>query len=153
MVAIVLGEGDNDYSKIIGKLVKSAKGNGYGQMYYIPRIRIVIKEGICDYFVWKNHREVRFLVLPAFQQLINELQTIAKACVAKLEDGGKRYSLVLNEETCYVKIPLDVDQKIPAHRYLKLCVDVYGLYISDNKAYLQFELSDWKADITPKCLL
>ena len=113
MVAIVLSQStDNDYSKLV-TLHQSSKTNGFGQMYYMPRIRLIVTEGVCDYFVWKINHATRFLVLPAFHQLINELSDITKASIAKIKITNKPLN-TLNQKTCYVKIPTDLNQEIPA---------------------------------------
>lgn len=120
-----------------------------GVMYYLePRIKVIVKEPIDNYHFYVNGFNKKFIVMPYECELAEELRKIANKChleVCKVQkDAAVPY---FSPDRLFLKISHDLRfDNIPAHRRLKLCVDVYAYVVQDKRAFLQSEVSEWKLE-------
>ena len=148
VVKIGADESNNNYEVKLTKY--TGKRNDGGTMYYSQRIRIATSVPTSDYFIWVNQRNVQFLALPAPSRVNKEINAIAQACMETLKKEHHIPNIVLSgkDTISFIRITRNTvgpELQIPLHQNLLLCVDVYGVFISEaNKVYLQMELSEWK---------
>lgn len=146
------GQTASGYSFALQKARAFNNGDISGVTYYIePRLKLVSKEVVGDYYFCPNKFGGKNLVLPLSCIFSTELKKIADTCyqqLRKLEpDTPTDIVTVFSDRSLFLKInPHLANDDIPAHRLLKLCVDVYGYCIIDKKAYLQCEVTEWKVE-------
>ena len=146
-------------------LVASKKPNPYGQMFYLgPRVRLAIEEPITDYYFICKEGRAPVIGIRGCKPLENEITRVLKVASTKIgvdiNGGGNPLTPELSVQTFEqgVFLPLSkllhnpdwtfrttLPHQIPRDHNLHLAVDLFGVFLKNNKVYIEGEVREFRA--------
>lgn len=134
------------------KLNEGTYQNSFGVMYYLDsRIKLVTTKPINDYYICKNEKrkgadpqKLSFVVKDFADSRLEEVLELLKQAVTNKYKDVKFKPHTNNN--LYIKIDHELARGFPKGYNVLLCVDIYGVFTQNDTAFLQMEVTDYRAN-------